>query len=885
MALLISTRRFLFGRGSLALLPLMSFLLIETWAAPPGAAPKPPRPREEEEEPVRPKLKPPPRVEEDDLPAQPIRKIGARAIELQREAELAKNPVIRDFYLRLAVPHDEVSFPGGIRGVQAIAPLPEYVGPQPNFAGKLHWRCLDAQGRLGKEEEASRRKIAGIEHYEALAVSQVDGLLARPASESVPRLEQLQHAEKALAEVVRFHEEAWERGIRKGGAWETLDKRLRAKLLEVRLGQLRTLVEARDWDHALELAAQLAEIYPHHPEVRSAVIQVHVRRALRGLQEDHPETFIAARQALDQLERQFPNAGNDEAALALRRRLQAKAGAYLRRAQEIEATDKPKAQAFLRTAESIWPKLGAGMDDLRQRLQPYQPLRVGVAQVPLRVSPAAAVTDSEKQAVELVFESLVRPVPDSAVGSRYESILAAGRPQLVSLGRQFELVRDARWYRAAGPGSEPGVDEPLIGSDVLATVDCYQHWEGRSPEWDELLAGARDVKRDPFRVRLSLHRGYCDPLALMTFKVLPVKYLKDGRADDPGFARSPVGSGPYQYLGHREGDPRTGTLALFQVNPTYSSRTGKTGLPHVREIHFFRSRDPVVDFRNATLHLLLDLPTDQIRVLKSPAAGLGQVEVYTLRNRRVYFLAANHRHPQLRNPALRRAIGLAIDREKILDQCFRDNYHDDHGQVVHRILNGPYPPGCWAYDPNVKADLLDGSKARSLARKFGTAASLELLYPADMPHVAEACEAIRGQVEAATGIRLTLRGLPLVDFHRAVVVDHKYELAYFWWDHPNDSYWLGPLFDSRGGRNFLGPVGDSELDSLFTDLLAHREFAKVQEKTRQIHVRLADRMPLIPLWQLDTHLAVHKTLKIVPEPSKLDPLLIFTHAEQWRLGK
>ena len=41
-------------------------------------------------------------------------------------------------------------------------------------------------------------------------------------------------------------------------------------------------------------------------------------------------------------------------------------------------------------------------------------------------------------------------------------------------------------------------------------------------------------------------------------------------------------------------------------------------------------------------------------------------------------------------------------------------------------------------------------------------------------------------------------------------------------------------------------------------------------------------MPFIPLWQLDTHVAVHSTLNI---PVTIDPLLVFTDVETWTLEK
>ena len=40
-------------------------------------------------------------------------------------------------------------------------------------------------------------------------------------------------------------------------------------------------------------------------------------------------------------------------------------------------------------------------------------------------------------------------------------------------------------------------------------------------------------------------------------------------------------------------------------------------------------------------------------------------------------------------------------------------------------------------------------------------------------------------------------------------------------------------------------------------------------------------MPLIPLWQLDTHVALHPALR----PTRLDPLLIFDDVAEWKLEK
>src|SRR5204863_7502024 len=134
-----------------------------------------------------------------------------------------------------------------------------------------------------------------------------------------------------------------------------------------------------------------------------------------------------------------------------------------------------------------------------------------------------------------------------------------------------------------------------------------------------------------------------------------------------------------------------------------------------REIHFVHSGNPGRDFPDGRLHLLLDLPTDKMASLRSSKG----VTIQTLPNRRIYFLAVNHRSRALQNEDLRRAIAHAIDRTKILDEVFRADLKSDP-MPPHRPLNGPYPPGSWACKPNLPANPFDPALARVMAVKAKT---------------------------------------------------------------------------------------------------------------------------------------------------------------------
>lgn len=846
----------------------------------PGTMPPRRMGKEEEEEPVKVKPRTPLRVEEEEPAAKPgkapARPLMPLTTDLVKEAQKAKNPAVRDLFRRLAVPHDIVTMRAGRLNV--VEPIPQFVGPDPVLKSALRLQPFDARWKYGPPFVVTRNEIAGVDHYEHIVVKQVSDFLNKNIDRDTAaqaRLDLLLEAEKPLSAAVRFHEAARERGLREGQGWDDLVKALRDKLVHVQVRQLEALGVLGNWEGAFELADRLTDAHPKNEDVYIRVIEMRVLHAEKSLQSGKDEDFREARRNLERLDRQFPNSPKAE---PLRRRLRDKAADYLRKAQEVAKTDKVEAIRLMRTAEQIWPQLPNLQDSRLDLENAYPILYVGVPQLPDHMSPAAAVTDTERLAMELLFESLVKPLHDPRTGLRYEPALAQGDPRLTPLGRQFQITREARWSNG----------ELVTAADVHGTVRLLRNGPGAGSgaEWAELLAGTR--VEGPFQVRLTLQQGFVDPLSLMSFKVLPASTLR--RVDDPQFARRPIGSGPYQYQGReRDKDIPNREYAVFRANPNYGSRAGKLGQPRIREIRLYRCEDPVPDFRASRLHLLLDLSLEQLKQLKSPDADLRNVSIQTLRNRRVHFLAVNHRKAVLRNQLVRQAIAHAFDREQILSDHFRLDAKDKS----HRWVSGPYPRGSWAcnaaldgetpFRPTLAKALADKAQARGL--------KLTLKYPSDDERrdgpVRRACEYIRDQVRNAAGIEIELKPRPSRDLRHEVELEHDYELAYYHHDHASENYWLWPLFDPAatepGGKNYLGYVNDADLEGLFRSAMSHRQFSKVQEHTRDIHDHLFTRMPIIPLWQLDTHIAIHGRLKPSLPPGQLDPLFVFTDIEQWRL--
>src|SRR5438270_13642632 len=84
-------------------------------------------------------------------------------------------------------------------------------------------------------------------------------------------------------------------------------------------------------------------------------------------------------------------------------------------------------------------------------------LVIAVRHLPVNLDPAVAHSDSERLALDLVFEGLLRTVTEPISGQTYQPGLARTMPRVVTLGRAFDLVDDAYWFNPRKPGPDGSV--------------------------------------------------------------------------------------------------------------------------------------------------------------------------------------------------------------------------------------------------------------------------------------------------------------------------------------------------------------------------------------------------------------------------------------------
>jgi len=320
-------------------------------------------------------------------------------------------------------------------------------------------------------------------------------------------------------------------------------------------------------------------------------------------------------------------------------------------------------------------------------------LRHGVVGAAAGVNPLTAATRTERDLAALVFAGLVRLGPDQTVVADL-----AARWDASPDGRTwtFELRDDARWHDGA----------PVVARDVTFTVDLLGDPEYAGPA----AASWRDVSAtavDELTVRFELETPIGGFLEAARQPILPSHLLVGvpvtELANHP-FNSRPIGAGPYRLVSldaeHAVLEPAAART------PAAPSPTPGAGLgdplatpplvgpvrPPDRaadlDVRFFPDVVALTSaWQAGEIDLATGLPPDVARRLAARADS--RLLRYPTSILTAVILNVRPDHPELRDPAVRRALLEAIDRSALLGQAW-------DGQAA--LADAPIPPVSWLFD-------------------------------------------------------------------------------------------------------------------------------------------------------------------------------------------
>jgi peptide/nickel transport system substrate-binding protein len=267
---------------------------------------------------------------------------------------------------------------------------------------------------------------------------------------------------------------------------------------------------------------------------------------------------------------------------------------------------------------------------------------------------------------------------------------------------------------------------------------------------------------DPLTVKLHLNQPDSGLLGnLGTLQMVPPQYY--AQVGDAGFALKPIGTGPFKFVEWVKDDHIT-----LEANPEYwNSPRGKALVAKVifRPIPDVATR--ISELATGGIQIMEDLPPDQAAQVK--AAGDQAVYLSDAHSLAIWLttdkggnLAKNPGDQAtaiaaLANPAVRRALNMAIDRKTLVSTIL-----DGYGEP----MNSLWVSGDKGYDQNLPAIAFDPAGAKAILAQQGYPNGFSVnmdICTCDNSAIYEAVVAMLANV----GVQVTLKPAELAQFNDA----------------------------------------------------------------------------------------------------------------------
>lgn len=261
-----------------------------------------------------------------------------------------------------------------------------------------------------------------------------------------------------------------------------------------------------------------------------------------------------------------------------------------------------------------------------------------------------------------------------------------------SLRITFHLRQDVRWHDG----------HPLTAEDVLFTYRLLVDPAVPTAYAERYRQVVKAEAPDAYTFRVSYARPLASALVSWMFPVHP-KHLLEGRdVTKSPLARAPVGTGPYRFV-----EWKSGEKVVLEANPDYFE-----GRPNIRRLVYRIIPDPstmFLELRSGGLDLM-DLTPLQYARQTDTVAFRRRFEKFHYPDFAYTYLGFNLRRPLFQDVRVRRALAHAVNKQELVDGVLL-------GLGV--AATGPYKPGSWPHNPQVRRYAYDPVKARQMLEEAG----------------------------------------------------------------------------------------------------------------------------------------------------------------------
>lgn len=492
--------------------------------------------------------------------------------------------------------------------------------------------------------------------------------------------------------------------------------------------------------------------------------------------------------------------------------------------------------------------------------------------LPTTMNPLFAQGMVDIRTHELVFDRLYFR---SAITNDLKSNVVA-QSEKIEGGKKLKiyLKEGIKWHDGKSFGPK----------DVCFTVDALLNPKTPSPiakNYRETIVGCEVIKSENAAI-VEFVKAYHNPRERVSFSVLP-EHAFDSTAVDPDldFSSRPIGTGPMSASRGRQ-------AVTFKAFPNSHHNARITGMQSQE------GGDPFVQVRTlitgGVQGLIAVAPQHRADVRASDDVAL---KSYDLRS--WWFMALNTEKGPLKDAKVRQAINATIDRNELRKVTFGAEANGQNSPC--EFVSGPFVGSSPYYNRSVKVSpTADKAKASALMKEAGASESagrwimngegITLRIGMNSVLDAEAKDLLNqiGNQLSEGGFDRQVHKVPNSDWVQKAITGRltdQFDALIGKWsfgvvEEVNAQFHTRA--EGKGTLNIFN-YSNTTVDGLIAQYDAARTDTEAQDAYHELHAFLAQDLPYIFLWKLDTKSAWRNEVR----NNQIAPYYYFTEFDSWRL--
>ncbi len=464
-------------------------------------------------------------------------------------------------------------------------------------------------------------------------------------------------------------------------------------------------------------------------------------------------------------------------------------------------------------------------------------LHLSISSSPSKLNPLISTDSASSQIADWIFSSLLTYDKDGKIKTQ----LAKSYEFKDETTLLFKLRDDVTW--------SDGV--PFTAEDVKFTYTLINSPKIYTPYTSQFRYVKEVNVIDKFTLEIKYKEPYFKALETWMSNIVPKHVLENEKEImTSSFNQHPIGTGKY-------------TIDGFEISKDIVLNANKNYFehePNIEKIVYHFMPDPATEFlmlKSGKLDVGSLSPLQMERQLDEGFKK--RFNFFEKISNGYTYLGFNHENKKFKDPRVREAISLAIDRKEMVDILFFG-----HGEVC----NGPFMPGTFAYDESIKAPKQNIQKAKQLLKEAGydekNPFTFEIVTNSNNPTRVYATQIIQHQLKKA-GIKATIRTMEWQAFLNTVVMPRKFETVVLGWSLGlmPDAYSIWHSEGSKkGGFNFVS-YKSQKVDELIKKAEKTIDREKLSSIYKEIYRTIVNDNPYLFLYIPNSITVVDKDIKNV----------------------